>query len=491
VVRKLLVMVAVMSGLFQGACRDTLPAPAPDGDFTPSIDGGAADGPNAEPPSAADALPDAHSIDGHGGPRLPAAHLVVAPQIADFGPVRAGQESAPITFTVLVGNELLETEWTGPNAAEFRIVMDGCAARPREASVCGLQVVFAPPAEARGRRTASLHLRAAGIGGAVMVSGQVLAPGALALAPAALEVPMCRPHGETPFELTNAGSEATLPLRLALDPPGGPYSLVGDECTGQRLPPGGRCGARLRLADVGGAPALATLRVEEGEIPALSRPVTSRGAPASLSPETLDLGKVVLGAQSPPQTFTLRNGGATPITPGTPTVSTPDFRVVSDGCGGGKALPPGGTCAFGVAFAPLSAQPSAATVSVSVGEGCLATATVTGTGTAAHPGGAFKPAAHNFGVVAPGARSQPVSFSLTNAGGAASSPVTVTLEGVSRDAFEIVQNDCADPLPPAGTCSVAVVFAPQPGGPGDKTATLVARVGDSTASAVLSGSAAP
>ena len=69
-----------------------------------------------------------------------------------------------------------------------------------------------------------------------------------------------------------------------------------------------------------------------------------------------------------------------------------------------------------------------------------------------------------FGEVLVGATSAVETFTVTNTGGSTSGVPYVALTGAEYQQFSKVANDCASPLPPGGTCTVQVQFAPQQAG---------------------------
>jgi len=72
-------------------------------------------------------------------------------------------------------------------------------------------------------------------------------------------------------------------------------------------------------------------------------------------PSYRDFGSVPIGASSPVQMVTLSNGAsAGAVTIDAITFSTPDYRGAG-GCAPGTTLAPGGSCSFGMVFAPVSA----------------------------------------------------------------------------------------------------------------------------------------
>jgi hypothetical protein len=78
-----------------------------------------------------------------------------------------------------------------------------------------------------------------------------------------------------------------------------------------------------------------------------------------LSTGTLSFGQIAVGARAPAQTVTVTDSGPGALNIGTSTLdgaAGASFTVDGDTCSGAR-LPPGGACAFSVAFAPRATGP--------------------------------------------------------------------------------------------------------------------------------------
>lgn len=232
--------------------------------------------------------------------------------------------------------------------------------------------------------------------------------------------------------------------------------------------------------------------------PADAGPDTSfqLGAAAlSASPATGSFGTVAVGSKSAPVTITVSNSGGTATGVLSASVggsASAVFTIDSDACSG-SPLPAGQSCAVKLHFAPTAA--GAQQASLGVGDGNVsASVALTGTGAMSAPPGtlAVTPTTQDFGTLATGATSAPVSFTFANGGGTATPPLTVTLTGADAADFQLTDPCSGKPLNAGASCKVSVVFAPPAvGGVGSKTASLAgAAQGLGTATASLSGTAA-
>ena len=94
----------------------------------------------------------------------------------------------------------------------------------------------------------------------------------------------------------------------------------------------------------------------------------------------------------------------------------------------------------------------------------------------------------DFDMVMLAQMSPPFTFTATNNGSDQTGAPTVTIDGANGDDFTFT-TDCDNPIPPAGTCSVNVVFAPSMAGMRSATLHLTASPGGE-ATAMLTGTGA-
>ncbi|HJX66250.1 MAG TPA: choice-of-anchor D domain-containing protein, partial [Polyangia bacterium] len=143
----------------------------------------------------------------------------------------------------------------------------------------------------------------------------------------------------------------------------------------------------------------------------------------------------------------------------------------------GISVPAAGTCTVNVALKPAAAGALTAVLSVSAPSGNPGSIQLSGIGL---PPGALtvSPSSYDFGSISIKAVSADTTFTVTNNGGAATGPLTVSAPG---NGFVVAGNSCAAGLQPAKTCAVAVRFAPTVVG----NATGTVTIGDGTVSGTL------
>lgn len=219
-----------------------------------------------------------------------------------------------------------------------------------------------------------------------------------------------------------------------------------------------------------------------------------------LTPTTRNFGVVFLGGggcglASSPVDFTLANTG-TAATGSISVVSSGpsvgDFRVTADHCTG-TTLDPGASCIVTVVAMPVSAPGAlVASLDAAASPGGMVSSMLTGTAVVAESIPFITPSAHDFGSVSVGTSGAATPFTVTNSGGCAIGPMTVHTAGTSPADFVLETDACSGAmLPPGGSCSVGVRFAPSASGARD--ATLVANGAGAGAqgSAALQGTGSP
>jgi hypothetical protein len=174
----------------------------------------------------------------------------------------------------------------------------------------------------------------------------------------------------------------------------------------------------------------------------------------AVSPAMHDFGSVAAGNSSAAFVFTVTNNAASPVTFTASASSAPTiFRIDSNTCT--SSVAPGGSCTVGVRFAPVGVGLAQLPLTVQSSLGATGTSTLLGNGTA---GASINPSFHDFGALPVGAKSAPFVFTVTNLAG---SPVTYTASAASAPTiFRVESNTCTTPVPPMGTCSIGVTFAP-------------------------------
>ncbi len=145
-----------------------------------------------------------------------------------------------------------------------------------------------------------------------------------------------------------------------------------------------------------------------------------------------------------------------------------DFSVIHN-CP--VSLSPGVHCTLSVTFAPLAAGLRQASLEVaSNGPGSPHSVSLSGTGLAPQPAVTLVPGSLSFATILAGSTSSPQNVTVTNAGNTTLEISSVLLSGPNPQDFN-VSNGCTAPVPVAGSCILAVTFAPLAAG--QRTAQIV------------------
>jgi hypothetical protein len=177
----------------------------------------------------------------------------------------------------------------------------------------------------------------------------------------------------------------------------------------------------------------------------------------SLSPSSLNFGLVAVGSTSVPQTVTVSNPGALPLTITNITSSDPQFAFTSAALP--ITVPAGGSTTVDVTFSPtsLGAQ-SGNIVFTHNAAGSPTSLPVSGTGASAGPTFAVSPSSLNFGSVGVGT---PVSLSLTVSNNGLTNPLNIS--NVSSSLPEFTVSPTTATVAPGGSQSFTVTFTPSSG----------------------------
>jgi len=437
---------------------------------------------------------------------------VASAELVEVGTVRVGASGeAPAVVVSNRGESPLavsELRLTGSEAADFRVLADGCTGSlVAPGAGCEVRVGFVPGAAGRRRGRLELHSDAANSPLRLPLLGSGVAP-ELAFEPGWLELgELTVGSAGAPARvwLSNRGS-APLTVRsvelrglAAAD-----FVTVEDGCGGQELAAGERCSLRFRFVPTAAGERRAELEVVTGEGRRPGPRLVGRGLAhrpvLRLDPELLDFGRVRVGERSRRREVRLRNAGngplridsltvgvaevvpsATPVpaggsagAPGDPwgdvaadTARGPEdcgFEIARDRCSG-KTLPPGGSCAVEILFSPREEGRARTFFEVRHGgEEGLHQLPAVGVGTA--PGLRVEPPRLSFQEVPVGSVSEPGSVRLESAGSGPLALRRVTIEGADAGAFELRAGEC-DParLEPGEGCAVMVRFRPRRDGP--------------------------
>jgi HYDIN/CFA65/VesB family protein len=289
----------------------------------------------------------------------------------DFGRVVRGA-TAPATLTLRNGGDqplappsVAVGAATSGSAAAFTLA-NGCVEALAPGAECSIELTFAPTAA--GAHSATLQV---GDGSTVLLRGQGLEPGSLALAAAgggsAAFGDVARGTTvEKSFTVSNEGGVASGALSITTTsnqfvPDQGDCNAPGSG----GLVDGSSCTFVVRFTPTTSSPVTATLNIDSPGAGAASLALSGRGRnpPALAGAGSMDFGVVIVGERSAARLWTVTNGGDLPSAALITTGASEEILVSNDGCAG-EALPAGGECSLQVTFSPQQAGPRAGTLTV-------------------------------------------------------------------------------------------------------------------------------
>ncbi len=437
----------------------------------------------------------------------PPSQLSLAPQGNHaFGQVLVGQTAAtPQVFTVTnnggATTGTITVTAAGADPSQFVKSADGCNGMTLAANAtCMFTVNFAPTTS--GAKAAEFDVTATP-GGAVSaaVSGDAVTNAVIVLSPmiGQFGTVVVGQSDDVTFTGVNSGGTATGTLTTAITgADAAQFSITGNTCAGATLAANG--GSTCTVI-VHYAPLTQTMGTTS-KVAALTLTGTPGGTatatfqalantPGSLSigpPPTPHDYMVVQTGQTSNFTFTVTNGGATPIGPLSTALggtNADQYNVVagSNACSG-ATLAGLASCTVVIQFAPTNSGTQSGNFTVTGG---TATAQIGLTGIGQSPAAlTINTPSHDFGSVTQGNTSPAFIFTIRNSGGTTSGIPAATITGPNAADFSEVSN-CTVALAPAATCTVSVTFTANTPNT-QKTATLnVTATPGGTITADLSG----
>jgi Abnormal spindle-like microcephaly-assoc'd, ASPM-SPD-2-Hydin len=216
--------------------------------------------------------------------------------------------------------------------------------------------------------------------------------------------------------------------------------------------------------------------------------LTGTGMPAAtvtLSPTSMNFGKVNVGTTSPSKLATLTNTGtaAVAISSIKITGANPTDFAQTNNCP--SSLKAGAKCTITITFAPLATGGLSASVTVTdSATGSPQTISLTGSGVL--PNVMLSPKSLTFATQKVGATSAPQNVTLTDNGGGTLTIGSITITGTDPDDFAET-NNCPASLPTMGTCTITVTFTPTATGSRTAAVTVTDNASNSPQKVSLSG----
>lgn len=281
------------------------------------------------------------------------------------------------------------------------------------------------------------------------------------------------------FDIWNMGTAPTGPVALELQgPDAGEFPITGENCTGTTLAAGGVCTVFTSFTPSTLGAKSASLLVTTPDVSG-SGSLLGEGVAFLVTPPSHDFEYWLEGA-SPSQTFTVANTSA---------VTTGTIASSLSGTGAGlfswtndcTSLAPGATCSITVDFHPQSGLYQDARIDLSAAPGGSQTITILGGSPTLGGPLSISPAHASFGTVTVGQSSASQTFTITNTSSSPTNPIWV--DSIETHAWDFhIMGPCG-PLPPGGTCELAVIF--RPAAVGTREARLMALPDGGNGSAVV------
>lgn len=216
--------------------------------------------------------------------------------------------------------------------------------------------------------------------------------------------------------------------------------------------------------------------------------LTGTGIPAAtvtLSPTSMNFGKVNVGTTSPSKLATLTNTGTAAVTISSITITgaNPTDFAQTNNCP--SSLKAGAKCTITVTFAPLATGGLSASVTVTDNAtGSPQTISLTGSGVL--PNVMLSPKSLTFAPQKVGTTSAAQNITLTDNGGGTLTISSITITGADPADFAET-NNCPASLPTTGTCTVTVTFTPTATGTRTAAVTVTDNASNSPQKVSLSG----
>ena len=203
-----------------------------------------------------------------------------------------------------------------------------------------------------------------------------------------------------------------------------------------------------------------------------------------------DFGTQRVGTTSAAQRFTIKNSGlgALNVSSVSLTGSGADqYTVLPDRCSA-QTVAAGQACTIDVSFSPSATGAHSATLAIR-SDAPSSPDQLLLSGTGAQPALALGPTQRDFGTVTIGTSGSPMTFTVSNTGGTATTISAATVTGADAAQYPRTGDHCSgQSLGPGATCTVQVVFHPTSTGVHNR-ASLQVSSDAGTVSATLTGRA--
>ncbi len=410
------------------------------------------------------------------GRGLAPATLTVSPGAVSFPDQLVGTAGAPAAFTFTNVGDVTSGAVTvalgGIDVGQYEMTQNGCGSPLPPKTSCAVTLLFRPTAAGNASATVAGSAMPGGIATATLV-GRGLGPAHLVIAPLSAafgDVLVGGTSAPTTFTVTNDGDQTSGVLSAGLGGVSAPqYHVESNGCQGVTLGAKASCSISVVLAPTAAGDASASLFVDASLGGSAAASLSGRGqtpAHLTISPPGIAFGDRVLGDTGAESPVTVTNDGDVAASALGTSLTGPgaaQFAIGTNGCAG-VALAGHGSCTVGLIFHPTVAGDSAATFTVTGAPGGAAAAL---SGHGLTPGSlSVNPTTFTFPDLLVGQTSAPQVFTFTNGGDVATGPLAVVTGGSGAAQYHIQNDGCSgQSLPPHGSCTASVTFAPN--APGD------------------------
>ncbi|MGZ6617629.1 MAG: choice-of-anchor D domain-containing protein, partial [Solirubrobacteraceae bacterium] len=424
------------------------------------------------------------------------------PPSADFGNEHVGTTSATKNFVVTnVGSDTLtisSIQLGGSDAAQYTTSSNTCNQPLAPNATCSIDVAFGPTTSGN-HNAATLDVASDGAPAVDQVS--LSGTGILGAITSSMN---SHDFGNQRVGTTSAAQRVTVTntgtdilsisgaVLAGID--GTQYTIANDGCTNQQLRAGSKCSldVAFRPTSTGSHPDARIDVTSDAANSVLHVTLTGTGTLPTVTPSLSahDFGTQRVGTTSAAQRFTINNSGlgALNVSSVSLTGSGADqYTVLQDRCSA-QTVAAGQACTIDVSFSPSATGAHSATLAIR-SDAPSSPDQLFLSGTGAQPALALGPTQRDFGTVTIGTSGSPMTFTVSNTGGTATTISGATVTGADAPQYPRTGDHCSgQALAPGATCTVQVVFRPTSTGVHNR-ASLQVSSDAGTVSATLTGRA--
>jgi MYXO-CTERM domain-containing protein len=391
----------------------------------------------------------------------------VAPTTLDFGVVKGGQSSMPMTTTLTNASAaplgVTSLVLAGPDAAYFSAKLPNAPLQVSANGTLPLAIVYAPLAPGMHTATLTIGLDDPNLPTVTVTLKGSCVVGKLVIAPLTLDfgdVPLGMTTPPKTLTLTNSGSAPLVISGIGLSGNAKFSYTTSAIMTPSTIAPGAKIS--LTVTYTPGAHALETAEIDiasdDPMLPLARVPLRGVGTQADIAvdPLTLAFGPIPVSIASAPQSVTVHNTGDAPLS-----ISSIHLTGMNPGeftaNPASLTLAPGDTGDVAVIFAPKSAISAMATLTITPDDINIAPVEVALTGTGVSSMVTVTPSVINFGLVGIGTTSPATTVTVTNTGKA---PLPIATIKSTSPVFTVDTTGANLMLPPDGSTTFTVTFTP-------------------------------